>query len=72
MTVKSLEELSEVLLSVVWAGRTLGMVLDGENGVLPMPHSFDRTVIEVKVRDLKRLRTRDACGVSLDGESVVL
>jgi hypothetical protein len=72
LSVKGLEELSEVPLCVVRARGGLGVVLDGENGALPMPHSFDRTVIEVKVRDLKRLRTRDACGVSLDGESVVL
>ena len=59
MTVKSLEELSEVPLGVMGARGGLRMVLDGEDGVLPVANPFDRAIIEVKVRHLKRFRTRD-------------
>ena len=33
------------------------MILDRENRVFPVLHAFDGPVVEVKVRDLKRLRT---------------
>ena len=48
------------------------MVLDGKNGVLPVPDAFDGPVVEVKVGDLKRLRTGDAFRIAAHGESVVL
>jgi hypothetical protein len=72
LTVKSLEELAEVLLGVVGAGRRLGMVLDGENRGFSVSDAFYGAVIEVKVRDLKCLRTWDTAGIAPDGESVVL
>jgi hypothetical protein len=53
LTVKSLEELLEVSLGVVWARRSLRMVLDGENRGFPVPDHFDRPVVEVEVSDLK-------------------
>ena len=53
LTVKSLEEFTEVPLSVMWPGRSLRMVLDSENRGLPVTYSFDCAIIEVKVRDLK-------------------
>jgi hypothetical protein len=67
-----LEELSEVPLRIMRAWGGLRVVLDGENGVFPMAHPFDGTVIEVKVRDLKRLRTRHASRISLHREAMVL
>ena len=72
MTVKSLEELPEVLLSVMGAGGGLGVVLHGENGVLPVPHPFHCAVIEVEVRNLKWFRARDAARIAPDREAVVL
>jgi len=72
LSVKSLEELAEVALGVMWARRRLRMVLNGENRVLPMPDSFYGTIIEVKVGDLKRLRTGYTRRVPLDRKSVVL
>src|SRR5437773_2984553 len=48
------------------------MVLHREDRVFPMLHPFDRTVIEVKVGDLKRLRTGDTAGVAAHREAVVL
>jgi len=72
LCVKSLEELFEVPLGVVRSRRGLGMILHRENRVFPMPHPFDGAVVEVKVRDLKRLGTGDAAGIALDREPVVL
>src|SRR2546427_3433093 len=72
LCVKSLEELLEVSLGVVRTRRGLRVVLHGENRVLPMLHSFDRAVVEVKVRDLKRRGTRYAGGVTPHREAVVL
>src|SRR5205807_10184059 len=48
LTVKSLEELLKMSPRVVGSGRGLGVVLNRENGVFPVPHPFDRAVIEVK------------------------
>jgi hypothetical protein len=53
LTVKRLEELPEVLLRVVGARRGLRVVLDGEDGVLPVADSFYGAIIEVNVCDLK-------------------
>ena len=53
LTVKSLEELTEVPLRVMWPRRGLRMVLDGENRGIPVTYPFDRPIVEVKVRDLK-------------------
>ena len=72
MTVKSLDELLEVLPSVVGARRGLRMVLNSENRVLAVLHPFDGPVVEVKVGDLKRLRTRHSPGVAVHHESMVL
>ena len=72
MSVKGLEELTEVSLRVVWARRRLGVVLDGENRVLAMPHAFDSTVIEVEVSDLERVRSGHARGVAPHREAMVL
>ena len=72
MTVKSLEELTEVLLGVVWARRSLGMVLHGENRGFPVPDAFDGAIIEVKVGHLKCFRARNAPGIAADREAVVL
>src|SRR2546421_6065617 len=54
------------------AGRRLGMVLHGKNRVLPVPNAFDRSVIEVKVRHFKRLRTGHSRCLSADGKAMVL
>jgi hypothetical protein len=48
------------------------MILDRENGVFPVLHAFDGAVVEVKVRDLKRLGTGYAAGIAPDREAVVL
>src|SRR5437879_4136617 len=72
LTVKSLEELLEVLLGVVRARRCLRMVLDGDDRVLAVPDPFHGAVIEVEVRDLQRLRSGNAAGVALNREPVVL
>ena len=72
MSVKGLEELAEVSLCVMWARRRLGVVLDGENRVLAVPHTFDGTVVEVKVGDLEGARSRYARGVAPHREAVVL
>src|SRR5882762_3071956 len=53
-------------------GRGLRMVLDRENRVLPVPHPFDGPIVEVKVRDLKRLRTGNAARIAVHGESMIL
>ena len=72
MSVKGLEELTEMALGVMRARRGFRMVLHGKDGVLPVPYTFDRMIIEVKVRDLKRLRTRHPRRIALDRKSVVL
>ena len=72
MSVKSLEKLAEVSSCVVGARGGLGMVLDGKDRVLAVPHAFDGPVIEVKVGYLEGSGAGDAGGVTLDGESVVL
>ena len=72
MCVKSLEELFEVALGVVRSRRGLRMILHGENRVFPVLHPFDGAVVEVKVRDLKRLGTGDAVSIAPDREAMVL
>jgi hypothetical protein len=72
LTVKSLEELSEVLLSVMWAGGCLGVVLDGKNGVLAVPNAFYGAIIEVKVGDFERFRARHTPRIASNREPVVL
>jgi len=57
LTVKTLDELTEVSSRIVGARRGLWMVLDRENGELSVPNAFDGAIIEVKVRDLKFLAT---------------
>src|SRR6266566_7530894 len=56
----------------MWARRRLRVVLDGKNRVLPVLYSFDRSVVEVKVRDLKRLRAWNAARLSPHRESMIL
>src|SRR6266852_6761224 len=56
----------------MWAGRRLRMVLDGENRVFPVPNTFDRSVVEVKVRDIKRLRAGHRRRLPADRKAVVL
>src|SRR2546425_1422754 len=56
----------------MWARRRLRVVLDGKNRVLPVLYSFDRSVVEVKVGDLKRLRARNATRLSPHRESMIL
>src|SRR2546430_3053561 len=56
----------------MWARRRLRVVLDRENRVLPVLHSFTLSVVEVMVRDLKRLRAGYASRLSPHRESVVL
>jgi hypothetical protein len=53
LTVKSLDELTEVPSRVVRARSGLRMVLHTENLELAVPYPFDGAIIEVKVRDLK-------------------
>lgn len=53
MSVKSLEELGEVRPRVMGAWGGLRMVLHGEYGELPVPDTFHRAIIEVKVCHLK-------------------
>ena len=53
LSVKSLEELTEVSSRVVGARRGLRMVLNTEGSEFSVSHSFDGAVIEVKVRHLK-------------------
>ena len=48
------------------------MVLNSENRVLPVPYPFDGPVVEVKVRDLKRLRTGHAARIAAHREPMVL
>lgn len=72
MSVKGLEELLEVRLRIMRAGRSLGVVLDRENGILPVAYPFHRAVIEVEVSDLKPLGTRHAAGIAPHRETVVL
>ena len=72
MCVKSLEELFEVPLGVVWARRGFRVVLHRENRVLPVLHSFDGAVVEVKVGDLKRFGTGHAAAVAAHRETMVL
>src|SRR5438552_8974496 len=48
------------------------MVLDGKNRVLPVLDAFDGSVVEVKARDLKRLRAGNAGRFAANRESVVL
>ena len=53
MSVKSLEELSEVGPRVMGARRGLWMVLHSENGELLVPDTLHGAIIEVKVCYLK-------------------
>ena len=62
----------EVALSVVGPRGGLGMVLHGEDRVLPVLHALDGVVVQVKVRDLERFGSRDPRRVAPDREAVVL
>jgi len=52
--------------------RSLRVVLDGKNRVLAVTHPFDGPIVEVKVRDLKRLGTGDSTRIAAYRESVIL
>src|SRR6266568_1762909 len=54
------------------ARRRLRVVLDGKNRILSVLDAFDGPVVEVKVGDLKRLRTWNTARFAPDCESVVL
>ena len=62
------DEVVEQIVRVVWTGRSLGMVLDGEDRTCTMPQPFDGPVVQVDVRhrDVSRQRA------GIDGEPVVL
>ena len=59
-------------LGVMGARRRLRVVLDGKNRILSVLDAFDGPVVEVKVGDLKRLRTWNTARFAPDCESVVL
>ena len=44
-------ELREKITGIVRSGRSLGMILHAENRQLAVPHSFDRSVVQINVRD---------------------
>jgi hypothetical protein len=48
------------------------MVLHGKNRVLAVPNTFDRSIVEVKVGHLKRLRTGHSGGLAAHREAMVL
>ena len=69
MELHHLHKFTEEILSVVRPWRGFGMILDGEDGKVLMPHSFDRPVIEVHLCDF------DLIGIErfgIDTESMVL
>ncbi len=72
MTVKSLEKLSEVPLGVVWPRRGLRMVLDRENGSLPVADTFHSAIIEVTMCHLKFFRAGNGPLIAPNREAVVL
>lgn len=45
-------EALKVVLGIVRAGRSFGMVLHGDDRQGAMPHSFDALVVEIQVSDL--------------------
>ena len=49
-----------------------GMVLNGENRELTMPHALDGSVIQIDVSYLQVRRTQHALITSFEAESVVL
>ena len=64
-----LHEFTEEILSVVWPWRGLGMILDGKDGKVLMPHPFDRPVIEVHLCDFYLIGIER---FGIDTESMVL
>src|SRR5882724_9812129 len=54
------------------ARRRLRVVLNGKNRVFAVLDPFDGPVIEVKVRDLERLRARNPARLAPDRKSVIL
>ena len=56
------------MLSIVWAGRGFGVVLDRNDRKRAMPHAFHAAVIEIDVRDFD-FRRQSIC---LDREPVIV
>ena len=61
------EKRCKELTGVVWSGRCFRMKLHRKHGQFPMPHAFNRMVIEVDVRGLERIRH----SAGINGETVV-
>ena len=61
-------ELREKITGIVRTGRGFGMILHAEDRQLAMPHSFDRSVVQIDVRDFDFLRQR----FGIDRKTVIL
>ena len=72
MTVKSLEELLEMALGVMGARRGLRMVLNGKDRFVLVLDPFYGAIIEVTMRHLKLISTRNDTALPPNREPVVL
>src|SRR5687767_7546819 len=54
------------------ARRRLRVVLNGKNRVFPVPDALHSPVVEVKMGDLKRLRTGHSTRLPFHGKTVIL
>ena len=69
MELHHLHKFTKEILSVVGPRRGLWVILNGKNGKVLMPHSFDRSVIEVHLCDFDLIGIER---VGIDRESMVL
>ena len=69
MELHHLHKFTEEILSVMGPWRGLGVILDGKDGKILMPHPFERPVIEVHLCDFDLIGIER---VGIDRESMVL
>ena len=56
----------------MWARSGFRMVLDAENGKSPVPNPFDCAVVEVDVRNVEIVGSRNSALIALHGKPVIL
>ena len=62
-------EVFEKIIAVMRAGRRFGMILNAEDGEIPVAEAFVRAIIEVHMCNLGALQVK---GLRIDGEAMVL
>src|SRR5258706_10987743 len=64
-----LHEIVEQVMRIVRPGRRLRVILHAEDGMVAMPETFQRLVVQIGMRDLDFVEVE---GVGIDGEAMIM